>query len=231
MPGRVVKQCPDDHRNDRGLTLVELMVAMGIASVLLVAIGVVFISSTRGVSTLNVKTATTADARITMEAMTRTLRVAFKPAHEAAAFTVADTSELSFYALIYRDATSTTATSTATPDPTLVRYSYDTTSKCVNQTLTTALVDATTKAMSWPTTRARTTCLARTTTAPVFIYYRSGSATASMAGSTGQVATADLPDVASVAITVTAQDPAQPQAGSVPLIDRVTLGNITTSSS
>ncbi len=205
------------RRRDDGYTLVELLVAMGVASVLLIAIGVVFLGITRGVTTIDVKTATTADGRITMEAMTRSMRVAFKPTNQDAAIVSATGTGLTFYALLNR-----TGSPVATaPNPTLVSYSFDGT--CVNQTLTPATADASGN-LTW-NSGAATTCLARTTTAPAFSYYLSAATSSTMSVGAG-LSLNDRKLVRSIGVNLSVQDAANPSVKAVPLTDRVTLTNL-----
>ncbi|GAA3637626.1 hypothetical protein GCM10022223_65670 [Kineosporia mesophila] len=209
-------------RRDDGVTLVELSVAMGVASILMVAIGVVFFSTLRGVTTVNTKTSTTADGRIVMEAMTRTMRVAVRPAQFDSAFVSAGTGQVSFYSLLNRTGTP----ATVTPLATLVSYSYDGT--CINQTLTPPRTDSTGNQV-WDT-GAVTTCLGRTTTPPVFTYYGAGSGTTSKLSAT-PLSSNNQKLVRSIQIDLSIQDSAQPSVAPVILTDRVTLSNLQKSAS
>nr|WP_269811154.1 prepilin-type N-terminal cleavage/methylation domain-containing protein [Kineosporia rhizophila] len=204
--------------DDDGLTLVELMVTMGVASVLMVAIGVVFLGTIRGVTTINVKTAATADARITMEAMTRSLRVAVRPVGVDAAIVSATMNQVSFYSLLNR-----TGTPAATaPNPTLVRYWHD--GSCVNQSSTPATTGAD-GSLTWNPAGTRTICLARTVTAPVFTYYLTSATTTEMTIGSG-LSLNDRNLVRSVGISLSMKSAASPTVSPVPLVDRVTLTNL-----
>ncbi|GLY30585.1 hypothetical protein [Kineosporia sp. NBRC 101731] len=207
----------DKKSRDAGLTLAELSVTMGIASVLMIAIGVVFISTIRGVTTISVKTSTTADARITMEAMTRSLRVAYKPAGQEAAIVSAASAQITFYALLNR----TGSTAYTAPNPTLVRYAYDGT--CINQTLTPATVAAD-GTMTW-NTGASTTCLARTSTGPTFSYYVSAVTDTALIAGTGLSLT-DRQQVRSIGMDISVRSAANQNVTAVPLTDRVSLTNL-----
>jgi Tfp pilus assembly protein PilW len=204
------------------MTLVELMVAIFVTSILLAGVATVFTTTLRAARTVNIKASSTADARIAMEAMSRTLRVAYLPAGETAAIVSATANALSFYALINR-----TGVATAQPLPTLIEYSWDGT--CLNEaqtpgrTLSVPSADGST--MAWDTGRA-TKCLARTSIAPVFAYYLSGSDPSAMTIPTGGLSATDLPTVESVQASVTIKDPANPSIGGIPMTDRVTLVNV-----
>lgn len=192
------------------------------ASVVMIALAVVFVGVLRSVTEIDVKTAGTADARITMEAMTRSLRVAVKPSRPSsitAAFTSATTNSVSFYSLLNRS--TSTATATAAPDPSLVSYSWNGT--CINQTV--VAMQSVSGTPTWTGT-GTVTCLARTSVAPVFTYYTSGSSTATALSATDLVSASKRATIKSVAITVTVQDASHPAVRSVQLAGRVTLDNI-----
>ncbi|MDP9219012.1 MAG: prepilin-type N-terminal cleavage/methylation domain-containing protein, partial [Actinomycetota bacterium] len=71
--------------DDAGLSLTELLITMMLASILMLAVGTMFVSGLRQNRTVSGKTTSTADARIAMEAMTRELRVATIPPGQVAA--------------------------------------------------------------------------------------------------------------------------------------------------
>jgi len=219
-------------RPDRGMSLVETLVGMGIATIVLAAVGTLFAGSVASVRSVSVTTATGAEVRVGMDAMTRTLRTAALPRGLTGAFVVADTGRMSFYALLNR---SGAAQGTDTV-PTRVDYSYDGT--CVNQTQTPSTAVANPPPagplFTW-TGPGQTSCLVRTSTAPVFRYFATGAI--SSGGVTNPPLTVpaggitDAPTLASiqsVELLLTGSDPANPQVGAVPLLGRVTLTNVLT---
>jgi Tfp pilus assembly protein PilW len=219
-------------RDDRGVTLVETLVAATLASLVLAGVGTVFVGAIRVVRTVSVKTDTGADARIGMEAITRTLRTAVRPKGESAAVLLADTSRVSFYALLNR---SGAAQGTDTV-PTRLAYSYDGT--CVNETQTpgAAVVGPGPSGPFYTWTGAGVTrCLLRTATAPRFSYF--GTAAIATNGtdspaltvpSGGITATAELRSIQSIQLLLTAADRANPAVAGVEVLGRATLNNVLT---
>ena len=205
-------------RGDAGLSLVELAVATFVAGVLFAGVGAVFVGTSRAVRAVNVKTSTTADLRIGMEATSRTLRVAYRPAGEPVAITSATGSAVTFYALLNR------SNLTTQPLPTLVEYWHDGT--CLREAQTPARTLSTPEAdgslYAWDTGRVNK-CLLRTTTAPAFSYYTSGTATAAMTSTSTQ---AERLTIQSVGLTLTVTDPANPTVSGVPASTRLTLSNL-----
>ena len=67
--------CPR-RDEDRGVSLIELIIVMTLLSLVTTLIATVFVSSLRQNRTVTAKTTSTADARIAMEALSRDLRVA-----------------------------------------------------------------------------------------------------------------------------------------------------------
>lgn len=184
-------------RGDEGSTLVELLVVMVLTTVVLAAVGTVFVSTTRGVRETQVRTSTQADARTAMEAMSRSLRVAVAPPRGAPTgpssstpvagpFTSASPTSVTFYANLQRTAVSfATSGPTTAPvvranlqAPWLITFAYDSTRSCVTETRTPAVVNtgsnASTVPYTWPASSSTTKCLARTTTPPSFSYFTSG---------------------------------------------------------
>jgi prepilin-type N-terminal cleavage/methylation domain-containing protein len=207
------------QRDDAGMSLVEVLVAMFVTSILLAAVGTVFTGTLRGVRAINVKTSTTADARIAMEAMTRTLRVAYLPSNQTSTIASATGSAVSFYSLINR-----TGSTTATPLPTFVEYYWS--GNCVNEAQTPGRIN-TAGVLVWDTGRIAK-CLARTSVAPVFAYYTSGSsASAITIPGTGLVLT-DRQSVVSIQASLTVQDPANSGIAGIPITDRITMINVQT---
>jgi prepilin-type N-terminal cleavage/methylation domain-containing protein len=205
-----------DGANDRGVSLVELVVAMAIGSILLTAVATVFIGTLRAVRTTTVKTATAADTRLGVEAMTRTLRVAVQPAGTDAAIVSASPTAVTFYTLINRTGVTTQ------PAPTLVEYGWDGT--CVTEAQTPARTLTSPPAAgpfyAWDTGR-RSKCLFRTSVAPQFTYYGDGSTTTELTPGTDP-----LSAIQSVQVALTARDASNSDVGPVTSTVRVTLRNV-----
>ena len=195
-------------RDDRGVSLVELSVAMMIGAILLAATAAAFIGAMRTVRSVNASTSSVADARTAMEAVTRSLRVAYKPAGQPSAVVSAGPTGVRFWALLNR----TGAPTLTDPPPTLVSYAY--TGGCLTET---QAVGATT----------RTKCLVRTTVAPTFTYFSTGAATVAGAPAAPLPATPpDLTAIRSVQVSLTVKAPGEPLATALPVVTRVTLENI-----
>jgi prepilin-type N-terminal cleavage/methylation domain-containing protein len=209
----------DDGADDRGISLVELLVAMMVGSILLAGVATVFIGTLRAVRTVNVKTASAADVRLGMESMSRTLRVAVQPAGTDAAVVSATSSSVSFYALLNR----TGAAATAQPTPTLVEYAWNGT--CVTEAQTPARTvtspPATGPFYAWDTGR-QSRCVFRTAVAPVFTYYGDGVTTTALDLTAG----ATRADIESVQVVLTAKDAANSDVSPVVSTARVTLRNV-----
>lgn len=197
---------------------------MGIASVLMIAIATVTIGTLRGVTTINVKTATTADGRIAMEAMSRAMRVTFKPtglpSGQDTALVKAAPDDIIFYSLMNR----TGGNVTSAPNPTKVRFVRQ--NGCINQIMTPAVADQDGN-LSWPDSGAVTTCLARTSQDPAFAYYTSGGPDGAQLGpTTAGLSLNDRKQVRSIAISINVQDAQNTSVKGVPMQDRVTLTNL-----
>ncbi|GAB3281719.1 prepilin-type N-terminal cleavage/methylation domain-containing protein [Kineosporia babensis] len=92
---------------DRGVSLAELVVTMSVGSVLLLALGSMFLNVIRGVDAMNARTAAVADARVVNDSITRSLRVAYPEdtpvsAPPVAAFTKAQAQSVEFTSQIQR---------------------------------------------------------------------------------------------------------------------------------
>ncbi|MEJ2579246.1 MAG: prepilin-type N-terminal cleavage/methylation domain-containing protein [Kineosporiaceae bacterium] len=217
------------RRPDHGMSLVELAVAMAISTIVLAALGAVFVSTISVVRTTGSQTSTSADARIGMEAMTRSLRVAIRPDGLATALAVADSSAVSVYSLLNR----TGATAPATLAPTLVEYTYDGT--CVWEAQTPARTLSSPASggpyYAWDTGRTEK-CLLRTTVAPHFAYYTTpvlstgGTDVAPLTVPGGGLDEASRATVVSVQITLVVRDAANPDLPGVTDLSRVTLTNV-----
>lgn len=206
--------------DDEGMSLTELIIAMMIASIVLVGVGALFVSSLRQNRTVTAKTTSTADARIGMEAMTRTLRVAVVPSGNASAFnsplaTPVSSSRVSFYSSLGA------VTGTTDPLPTLVTFYYDATKKCLVREMT-------------PSGGSLSSvCIARgginLSGDPLFTYYPlAADGTVSTTPYATSAITSNLPTIASVAINLQVTDLASPTVPPTKLQDQVTLINIAT---
>lgn len=229
-PGAAVR------RREAGLTLIELTVAMMIVGVLAAAVGTVTISSFKAMRVASVKVATGADARVAMETVSRTLRVATVPTGEASAIVTGSYDAISFYALLIR------SSSTATPLPTLVEYYRDSSTKCLMEAQTPARVlgaPVGTSIYAWDTGRVAR-CVVRTTqvptsAAPWFSYYDDGQLTSGgtavvpLTVPVGGLLLADRQSVLSVGVTLTVTDPLNPTVNGVSDEVRVTLSNVSLS--
>jgi prepilin-type N-terminal cleavage/methylation domain-containing protein len=219
------------RRQDSGLTLVELSVTMAISSIVLVAVAAVFVATVDVVRSTGSQTSTSADSRIGMEAMTRSLRVGIRPDGMPSAFVTADTNHVVFYSLLNR----TGATNPTDLAPTLVEYSYDGT--CINEAQTpgTPLASPADGGpyYSWSTGRTEK-CLLRTTVAPTFAYYTTpvlssgGTDVLPVTVPAGGLTTATSATVVSVQITLVVKDAQNTDLPGVTSLSRVTLTNVVT---
>lgn len=209
-----------------GMTLIELLVAMSVGSVVLAGVAAVFVATLRGVTTTNVKASTGADVRVAIEAMTRTIKVADVPNGETSAFRSASSSGLAFYALLNRSGTA----SVSQPVPTFVQYSWSSATNCLSEAQTpgTSIVNPNVGGpyYQWLASATVTRCLLRTTTAPVFTYYPTGDPDSVAALPAGTLSTANLALVRGVGLYVTATDPANPGIPGIPAQNRVALENL-----
>ncbi len=215
----------DPAQRETGLSLIELMVAMVIASLLFAAVGTVFVGTLRGTRTVNTKTSTGADVRLAMEAMSRTLKVATKPVGETAAFRTATSTGMSFFALLNR----TGSQSTSEPIPTLVAYTWSSSANCLTESQTPGTPKASPPS-GGPfydySTGTTSKCLLSTISPPSFIYYPSGNLTATaMTPATG-LSTSNMALVRSVLVTLIATDPNNPTVAGIPAETRISLENL-----
>jgi Tfp pilus assembly protein PilW len=207
------------------MTLAETLVAMAIASIVMVAIGTLFVSSMRENRTVIGKTTSTADASNGMEALTRALRVATVPPGQPAAIISATTTSLSFYS------SQGTTTATADPQASLVTFTVDTTRKCLYREITPATVVGTT--WSWPTANKKGVCVARgninTTGNALFTYY---PLAADDTIDTTPYAIASVPanlgNIAAVGLSLSVKDTDNNAVAPTTLQDQVTLINVAT---
>ncbi len=214
------------RRGEAGFSLPELMVTIGVFSIVMTAVGTVFVGSLKSVRVVRERTVTAADARIALEAVTRSLRVAVRPDGEAAAITLATGSSLTFYSVINRSGT------TADPLPSKVEYAWDGT--CLNEAVTPARTLTAPAAggpfYAWDTGRT-SKCLVRTTAAPAFAYFTTpqissgGVDVSPMTVPVGGLSATDLGLVQSVQVTVAVQVTGAVTGGTT-VMDRVTLTNV-----
>lgn len=220
------------RRNDAGVSLVELVVTMAVGSIVLAAVGTVFVGVMRTVSTVNATTNDTGDARIGMEALTRGLRTAIRPKGEEAAVLVAKPNEVQVYSSLNRPGTPTND-----PIPTKISFFWDSTTHCLNQQSVPGTANTGSDYASHPyvwTSAPSTVCLLRTTVPPAFQYFTTGLVT------TGTPATdvpgiptpvsgltlTDRSTVVSIGMSLTVDNPASTEDRPVSTTDRVTLPNV-----
>lgn len=216
-----MRTAPERTHADAGFGLPELLVSMAVFSVVLVAVSAVFASVLDTSRIASAKTMTTADARIAMEAITRSLRVAVVPPGEVSAITVAEPNRIEFFSSLARGAGQNSTY------PTRVTYSYSAATGCVNETQTNA-----TGPVSGPFTWTgvpRTKCLIRTSAPPVFTYFEAGTITAADGSTVAPVTPTDATGrsrVVSVEAALDVKDPERADVNGVIARDRVTLSNV-----
>jgi hypothetical protein len=205
---------------DGGVTLVELAVASAIGSLLLAVVATLVTGALHSIDVLTVRSGTVGDARIALESMSRNIRVAVQPPGAAAPIVSASATELSFWALLAHDGSSTDAP----PAPTFVTYRYD--GHCLTQSFTPA--PSGTVTVTTPAVTAPAGCLLRTTRPPIFGYYAAGdsTATASPLPVNPQLAPADLLRVGTVRVRIEVQDPKRADVAPLPVIVQVALENV-----
>jgi type II secretory pathway component PulJ len=204
------------RKDDRGASIVELSVAVLIGALLMAATAAAFIGSLRTVRSVNASTSSVADARTAMEAVSRTLRVAYRPigqpAAPPAAVVSAGPNNVRFWALLNRSGGPTLND----PPATLVDYAYS--GGCLTETQTVGGV-------------TRSKCLVRTNPPPIsqptFTYFSTGAATVNGAPVTALPTTPpDLTAIRSVQVRLTVRTPGNPDATDLPVVTRVTLENV-----
>ncbi|WP_460435382.1 PilW family protein [Angustibacter speluncae] len=215
------------------MSLPELLVTMGLAAIVLTALAAVFVNTMESVRFVTTKTSTTNDARIAMEAMSRSLRVAVIPKGETSALVSAQAGSVEFYASLAR------STTQSSEIPTKLRYAYNPTTRCLEETqvVATPRVGDPARPYQW-TSAGATKCLIRTNAAPQFSYYTDGRITddlgatvAPLAVPSGGLALADRQRVVSVRVTIVVQDPGATEVPGTLTVNRVTLVNVQTAAS
>lgn len=219
------------HRDDTGLTLVELLVTMIVFGILATAVAAVFTNTITSVRYVSAKSSTTADTRIAMEAISRSMRVAVTPTGEPSAFVTAGASSVTFYASLARGAGQTV------DRPTRVTYDYVAANGCVRETQVPATPTGNpARPFKW-TAAGTTKCLIRTYVPPAFQYFDDGRLTLPN-GTAVQPLTipaggfSDTKDpagrasIVSVEVAVNVQDPKVTDVKGVQARDRVSLTNL-----
>lgn len=191
--------------DDEGLSLAETLVAMALASVLLLGLASMFAADLRGVTDVRDKATTNAEVRLAADVIGRRLRVATPVSSTAPAFLTTAPGEVSFTASV-QDAAWLSSSGSQDPPLTTVTYRYDAARACLTETLAPA---------SGP---ARTTCVLRG--APpgqaVFTYYTDAS---------GSTTTSAPADVRSVGISLTSSATTSGRTAASTVTTRVTCPN------
>jgi Tfp pilus assembly protein PilW len=211
-----------DHRlagadRQAGMTVVELSVSMVITAILLACVATVTITTMNSTRTMNSRSNASADGRIALETISRTLRAAAVPSGEPAAVTVATATQLTFYSQINRP-DALVFQSAVVPS----RIEYSQSGGCLREAFTPARVitgagGAT--SFAWDTGRTVKCVLRTDTDATLFTYF--GSATTATA-----LTPLLLDKVQSIELDLTVVDPDNTGAGGVPMKTRVTLDNV-----
>lgn len=176
-------------QDDAGYGLAELLVTMTLTSLLLLALGGVFLSDVRTTSRIIAKVDATADVRLAIDTAGRRLRVATDgPSAIDPVFVTMEPRAVVFYASLERSNPNTDRK----PDPS--RVSYDVVpapargGQCFRETVTSPMRSGT--AVTYPSTAARTIALACGAIAPagtpIFTYYGAASGT-TIAATSGDV--------------------------------------------
>ncbi len=218
------------RRRDDGLTSVELLLASAMAITLLTAVATVIIGVTQATRDATVRAGNSRQVRGATEVITASLRVGVRPDGIPAAVVTAKPSEISFYSLMNR----TGASPSPTQAPTLVRYWWDSTTKCLMQSrvvgtpLTTPLPSGV--RWDWSGTPVQR-CAMTTTTPPAFRYFdrpqltEGGSTVADLGSSSLGLNQATRATIRSVEVSLVAQDPNDTSVNGSTVLDRVTLNN------
>lgn len=199
-------------QGDAGLTLIELTVTMAITAILAIAVSALFAGLAKTVSFTTGTTDTTAEARVAIEAMTSTLRSAI-PYLTNPAMMVAKSDTVSFYASLDRSG----GTNTGSVTPTLVTFAWNG-SSCITRTQADPVAGT-----------SSSTCIMRTTTAPVFSYYTSPTGSTPLTVPGSGLILSDRQSVDSVGITLTGTKAASGgRTATSQVQDRITLSNCLT---
>ena len=212
---------------------------MSVFGIVVAAMAAVFANSIESVRFVSTKTATTADSRIAMEAMTRSLRVAITPTGVPSAIIEADSSHIVFYSSLKRTSTQTAKRATR------MTYRYDQGKRCLEERKVRSTVNpdgsqSTTVPYVWPAANETTRCLIRTNAPPRFDYFYDGripeddgvsevvplTVPAGGWNVTDSVHQVALNSIVSVQISLNVQDPAALDIHGTVATDRVTLVNV-----
>lgn len=210
---------------EHGTSLVELVVTLGVASTLLLALGTTFAGTLRSTGGVTSRTSAAADARLALETLGRRLRVAVRPPGASSMLLSATSTSVTFYASIAApDATGVAGAVL----PTLVEYEIDPTSRCLREAQTRAVattVDGTVT-LSWPVAGRTSRCLVLGDVdalgAGVFSYYSTADGSTPVASA---ALASSLNTVRSVAITVAVRAAASAASGPTRMQTRVDLAN------
>ncbi len=218
------------RRRDGGFTAIEMLVAAMIGSVVLAGVATVMVSTASTARQTAVHTGNSRSVRGAAEVVTTALRVGIRPNGEPSAVVVAKPDEITFYTLINR----TGAAATASLPPTLTRYWWDSATSCLNQSRV-AGVDVVNPGPTGPfytwTAAPEVRCVMKTTAKPDFRYFTTAaisvgaSVIPDMGAPASGLSAAQLPQVRSVQVQLTARDPADPGVAPSVVLDRVTLSN------
>ncbi|WP_299036581.1 type II secretion system protein J [uncultured Pseudokineococcus sp.] len=152
---------------DRGVTLVELLVAMSCASLVLLCLASVFAADLRSTTDVRDRTTAAAEVRHAVDVMSRRLRVATPPSTGGPAFQVVEPSTVRFTASIEPPGSA----EAVDPALTLVTYRYDADLDCLAETLS-----------AEDGSGARTTCVMRgATSGSVVLTYFADTASGDVA--------------------------------------------------
>jgi prepilin-type N-terminal cleavage/methylation domain-containing protein len=225
---------------DEGFGLPELLVSMAVFGVVAAAMSAVFVNTIDTVRFVSTNTATTADARIAMEAMTRSLRVAIAPSGVQSAIVEADEDHIVFYSSLNRGTSQTDSKATR------VTYVYDSSTRCLAERQDRAVSnpdssERATVPYVWPSA-GTTKCLIRTNAPPRFDYFDDGRIVGGDGVTTVAPLTlpgggwdadensdlAALKSVISIQMSINVQDPDAVDVNGMLVTDRVTLVNVLT---
>lgn len=209
---------------EAGMGLAELLVAMAVSSVLLLALGTTFAGSLRSSTSATTRVSNTAELRLAMDTVARRLRVAVRKPGQLYSFEVATPTSMRFYASLLKPA------DTAAQPPTLVEYALA--GECLQESRTVPTGSA---LAGWsytdPAAMRTTTCLARGALnadgAALFTYYSSGALDATPFDPAAGAATpAEQAMIRSVQVTAALQSSATSSTPPTRLTTRVTLVNV-----
>ncbi len=202
FPGRAQAADPafpaPPSRRDDGTTVVELMVAMLVSSIVLTCLVTTFVGGLATTRFATTRSDATAEAKVALESVTRKLRVAVPPPAGGDVFVEATAHRVVFYASLGGRG------ATAEPLPTMVEFSVDAGLNCLVEARTPAT--GTAPPYVFDPANRRATCVARgdaavMTAQPLFVFYKNGGTVDRVpVDPAGAVAPADLNDIRSIDI-------------------------------